>query len=268
MEHLECLKLDIINRECFSYDDILHPYDEICNQINKLEKLRHLKLAFNSQKKVPKERQLSNFLPQIYPVLKKPIKLEALSLSCNQIDQSEAFPDLISALQDLHSSLRKLKIDLGVPSCNQKLHQTVSDLVKELCNLKVLKLPSLAINANQSLSFIMEAVLELKNLEVLIMGEIRSKVEVTLFLKTMRILLCKRGFRKFHCEIAQSLQKKIFAEIPNSKEHNNDMRKFIKGNPSLENVLFSPWDSESRLTSEILKWHEIERGYGDICSPY
>ena len=254
MNYLESLRLDISHQRYFSDSS----FNEICEQINKLEKLQHLKLAFNAKKEILKEQRLPNFLSRIYPIFTKPIKLKSLHISCDQIDHSEAFSDLIAALQgSLEASLEKLSINIGASSCSLKSHNATADLVRNLSKIKVLKLPCLSVNSNGSLNLILETVLGLKNLEEFTMGEIDEKVDVVTMLNFIDKVLRKRGLRKFNCLLMRTLGQKIHAEIKDLPHYryNHDFEKFLKANPCLEVANFSCfYQGGLEFTSELERW--------------
>jgi len=261
LNQLESLKLDLgqYSQEAFN------PYNQLCQlceQITKLSLLCHLKFAFNAPRKIPKNQRLPNFVQKLFPVFKKPVKLEALHISCNLVDHSEVFSDLMIAMQGLQTSLLKLKLDIGVPARNQKSHKAVVNFIKNLSNLRVLKLPCIDVNSNQSLNEITESALKLKYLETILIGDIHKNVEARVYLANIRTLLYKKGLRKLHCQTnTEDLWRTTNIGMISLIEHKYEIENILKANPCLEDVFLSHYNSHPSITSEIHRWHEKQRDF-------
>lgn len=227
----------------------------LCEEINDLKALRSLKLAFNSEKKTAlKMTKLTSFLPHLHQIFTKPIPLESLYLSCNQVKFFETVKELSIRLKGLQNSLRKLKVDLGIPSRrNKKNQRLIAELIKPLKNLRKLEIPYLTVNTKIDSNLILTAVHRLKYLEVLKIGEIKHSITRPTFENLIEMILMKRGLRKFQCSIVEGLE-----EIRSGRKRDVikmfDVRKIIRANPEIEKAKIYCNPCEIRLTKEIQKW--------------
>jgi len=233
---LEGLKIHIIHEYLFNSKDV---FEEICKQINKLPALRKLSINFHTAGKPNKKTDPTALVSYLQPTLTKPIKLEALSLKCNQVDSSEEFQGIMTGLQGLTGSLHKFKVDLGAYFPNKQAHDGIISFIESLENIRVLKLLSLEIGAQKFLNDLVETVYGFKYLRVLIVGNIKGTVSKPVFLDAVEAIVKKRGLVQFDCNIAIDFMMTLRKKSKTAPRV--DKKKVQKINPALEiipSVLF------------------------------
>jgi len=250
MDQLEALELNIIKTDLFSQRD---DFVEICKQINKLQALHSLKLNFSTEEEVPKSSRISNFIPSLCDLFRKPIKIKTLRLECNQLDPSEALQSVISLLENSASSLANLNMNFGTFSCTKKTYRSILKLMENLSNIQVLEIPSLEFNDSNAtfLDEIVEAVYALKYLRVFSIGDIKKTVARSTLCRVAKTISSKRGLRKFSCGVNTSIGDDFRKDIDMI-----NMKSIIEKNPYFEFLDFSNTIHNISFSLKVFNWEE------------
>jgi len=199
MNQLESLQLKIGSNARFKESKDL---EAISQFISTFEKLRHLKLEFESAggPAEKKERIPSSFIPLLKPLFTKPIKLETFTLRANQLDPAETYPQIVNLFDDSAKTVQKLKIHLGdyCPAAKIK-QQAIIDFIQSLENIRVLRLPGLNPGSQNYLDQVAETIYPLRYLRRFEIGKIQGKVKKVGVLSAVEKILKKKGLRRFNC---------------------------------------------------------------------
>lgn len=207
----------------------------VCQEIGRLQALRHLKLIFKAESEKGQPR-LQNPVPDLQEIFKKSIPLETFTLESNQMDTPIVLFSLIEALKPSSNALCKLKIDLGAYSPDKKSQVAITDFIQGLVNIRVLKLLCFDLSAKTFLSDIVRGVCGLKYLRVLELRDfIKGPITKNLVLEALGTILKKNGLRKLKYKYDEEFEKKVM-EKDSKKVPRINLTQLHKDNPSLEHA--------------------------------
>jgi len=152
----------------------------------------------------------------------KEMPLKKLKISLNQHSYStEEILCLLSLYQKDQLSLEKLQIDIGECKPMSDLEtNTVLYFIKNLKNIRTLKLLGLFIPTRQFFSEVAEAIYNLKYLRIFCLGEVSGKVAKPFFGEGVEKILLKPGMEKFYCKMSDELKKAVFMRCVNCIDNN------------------------------------------------
>ena len=258
MKELEYLKLIIIKQHSFKSTDNLQI---LCEEINLLENLRHLKLSFELLGFSMQKETITSFIPHLQKTFTKQAKLETLSFTCAQIDSAQALLDLSSVLKDSRASLKKLKMNFENGFLDKQAQHSIINFIRNLENIRILKLPGIGIDSQNFLDQVVQGIALLKYLRAFEIGKISKEITKSGYLEAIEAILTKRGLRRFRCETSQlifesSVKGKGLVERSSQKADIMDFEKIVRRNPSLENLELAKYPFDLHFSHQFCNWEE------------
>jgi len=215
---LESLKLYITKRTLFESSRYL---EELVGVIDNLPQLFSLSLSFQTTESIPKKKILPEMNLSFKSLFSKTVLLRKFRISLNQHSFSkEGFMSLVASCNQISLTLEKLQIDVGVykPKGTPEV-DFILDFMRNLKNIRSLKLLSLDVTTKQFFSEMLEAVETLKFLKTFCIGEVSGKITKVVFLEGVEKILLKKGVENFFCNCSADLKKALLAKSLSSPEN-------------------------------------------------
>ena len=219
---LQTLKL------CIDCEKRFNNLEEIKIVFNLIDALLHLRnLSISIASKTRKGLLFSELYPAFTNIFTKSIPLESFQLYIEHLSISnQEFLDLFKALEPRASILKKLRIDVGDCEPDQTDSRIITNFVRNLQNIRSLKLNGLIISSKVFLEELTQNICSIRCLRSLTLREISAKIPKSTSIGHIKRILQKGSLEKFHCKIPA---------LRNSFD-NASLEKIRRINPSLVEV--------------------------------
>jgi len=231
---LKALKIEITNKSAFQD---LKPIEDLLKVIDELPELSSFsiltKVVLQGLKGIYKDPTLSEIDLSFDKLLSRTIPLKKFRISLHQhAFTQKSFMKLLTSIKKFSPTLEKLRIDVGyIRPQSGRTQKAILDFIKNLQNIRSLKLYSLDIYQRIFFLGLSEAIKGLKFLRVFCLGETWENVTKPAFIVGLKRILVKPGLERFDCEASEDFENILH----NDRSQTLDLAEILHKNPEIKN---------------------------------